>query len=242
MRRWERICGSTASAVALLLVVPAGLAHVRSDSAFSAQCRAAYAYAGMEAAAPAAGIRAVVSTLSAPIVKTGHVGAWIGVGGPKLGPNGTDEWLQVGYASFDSGPTEIYYELAQPGQGTVYHTVKASVVLGEAHRLTVLEVRGTPGSWRAWVDDTPVTPVIPLAASHDRFAPLAVGESWNAGTHQCNRYDYRFSDVQVATHPGGPWVRSRPGRVWHDAENRLVRLSATSFDARSPTPAAQARG
>jgi hypothetical protein len=240
MRGWGRICGSTALAVTLLVAVPAGRAHVLAPSAAPRQCTSAYAYAGLQAAAPASGIRAVVRTLSAPVVRAGHVGAWIGVGGPKLGPSGADEWLQVGYSSFESGQTEIYYELTQPGRPTVYHTVKDTLLLGETHLLSVLEMSARPGSWRAWVDDTPVSPVVTLADSHGRFAPLAVGETWNAGTHECNRYAYRFSHLQVARRLGGSWVRSTTGHIWRDGENQFVRLSPDSFDART-TPSVQSR-
>jgi hypothetical protein len=240
MRRGVRICGSTALAVALLSVVPAGVAHVRA-AGVEPHCRTSYDYAGLQAASPSSGIRAVLRALTAPVVRAGHVGAWIGVGGPSLGPGGSDEWLQIGYASFRSGETEIYYEQQQPGQQTVYHTVKSTLAVGETHQLTVLEVRGRPGSWRVWLDDTPVSPVVALAESHGRFAPFAVGETWNAGTHACNRYAYRFSRVQVATQPGGSWVRAEPGHVWRDRENEFVRRSADSFDARTPAPTAQAR-
>lgn len=49
-------------------------------------------------------------------MKKGFVAAWVGVGGPGLGPNCADEWLQSGYVSFDTGEQEIYYELMQPGE------------------------------------------------------------------------------------------------------------------------------
>jgi hypothetical protein len=236
MRRWERICGSTALAVALLAGVPAGQARAIGARVAKAECKPNYDYAGVQEATATSGIRAMVTTVSPPVIRAGHVGAWIGVGGPRLGPSGSDEWFQVGYASFDSGQTEIYYELTEPGRPTIYHTVKDAIVVGESHLLSVLEVRGRPGSWRAWVDATPVSPVVALAQSHSRFAPLAVGETWNAGTRQCNRYGYRFSRLRVARSPGGSWARSTPGHVWHDRENELVRLAPDSFVAQTTSP------
>jgi hypothetical protein len=236
MRRWERICGSTALAVALLAGVPAGQARAVAARAVKLRCEPNYDYAGVQEARATSGIRAVVTTISPSVVRTGHVGAWLGVGGPGLGPSGSDEWLQVGYASFASGQTQIYYEVTKPGRPTVYHTVKDRIPLGESHLLTVLEVRGRPGSWRAWVDATPVTPVIALAESHGRFAPLALGETWNAGSDECNGYGYRFTRLRTAKDLGGSWGRSAPGHVWHDRQNQFLRLSPDSFVARTTSP------
>ena len=42
---------------------------------------------------------ATVTMTTGPRVAGGHVAAWVGVGGVGLGPNGTDQWLQVGFGS-----------------------------------------------------------------------------------------------------------------------------------------------
>jgi hypothetical protein len=237
MRRWERICGSTALAVAFLLAVPAGQMPALGAKEAGPECQPNYAYAGVQEATATSGIRAVLTATSRSVVRAGHVGAWVGVGGPRLGPGGSDEWFQIGYASFQTGATQIYYELAEPGRGVVYHTVKDTVSVGESHLLTVLEVRGRPGSWRAWVDETPVSPVVPLARSHDRFAPFAIGETWNAGTTACNDYEYRFSRLRIARSPGGSWARGTTAHLWRDRANQLLRLAPDSFVARATSPA-----
>src|ERR671934_1247884 len=105
----------------------------------------AYSYAGFAAAEPASGVAASVSALASPQVLKGHVAAWVGVGGPGAGPDGSDEWLQAGLSSFSGGTARLYYELALPNAQPRYVEGESSVSPGETHRLAVLEVRGRPG-------------------------------------------------------------------------------------------------
>jgi hypothetical protein len=58
--------------------------------------------------------------------------------------------------------------------------------------------------WRAFVDGTPIGPPIALPRSHARFRPLALVESWDGGRRGCNRFRYRFEDLQAAS-PAGTW-------------------------------------
>ena len=46
---------------------------------------------------------------------SGHAAAWIGVGGPDAGPNGEDEWLQVGIAALPGMEPQLYAEVTRPG-------------------------------------------------------------------------------------------------------------------------------
>src|SRR5436190_19675677 len=55
-----------------------------------------YAYAGLQLGTPGYGIGAALTSLAPPVVESGHVAGWVGIGGPGEGPGGTDEWLQVG--------------------------------------------------------------------------------------------------------------------------------------------------
>ena len=83
-----------------------------------------YSYAGIGAPTRAYGISALISPLDAFDVLNGHVAGWVGVGGPGEGPNGSNEWIQVGYAGFPSiTGSDIYYEVAQPGRFPTYHQV-----------------------------------------------------------------------------------------------------------------------
>jgi hypothetical protein len=111
--------------------------------------------------------------------------------------------------------------------------VKEKLVTGERHLLSVLEMRRKLGTWRAWLDNTAVSPPISLPGSHGRFDPQAIGESWNGGTRVCNRYGYRFASIQVARTPGGQWGPAKAGLVWRDRNNRALKTSYNSFIARS---------
>jgi hypothetical protein len=233
-----RLCGLGAAIAAAALAC----AHDsgRASRTAPSECRSSYDYAGAQGARARSGIRANVRTVKAPRVAVGHVAGWLGVGGPGLGPGGTDEWLQIGYSAFESGVRQVYYEVTLPRKAPRYHTVDPSLANDEVHRLAVLEVGGKPGSWRAWVDDRAVSPVFLLAGSHDRFKPQALGESWNGTSRRCNSYGYAFAAIESAARPGGQWQSAagkRPGYQWENAEQQVVRTSPDSFVVRSAASA-----
>ena len=156
---------------------------------------------------------------------------WVGVGGPNAGPNGEAEWIQVGYSGFQGGRSQLYYEVARPGADPRYFEVDHEVVVGETHRVAVAEVRGRPSWWRVWVDGRPVSRPVRLPGSHGAWAPMAMGESWNAGTATCNGFSYRFALVRVAARPG-VWRRLAEPRKLEDAGYRVVAL-ARAFVSRT---------
>ncbi len=176
------------------------------------------------------GIAAVVRALAAPTVESGHVAAWVGVGGPGEGPGGSDEWIQVGLNGFPGGRTSLYYEVMRPGAGVTYEEVEGDVPTGQPVRVAVLETASAPGTWRVWIDGRPATPAIPLRAGRD-LTPMAMGESWDGGRPACNRFSYRFEGVSVATAPGGSWRTATGATVLEDPGYRVVGRGATSFDA-----------
>jgi hypothetical protein len=228
-----RLCGLGA---AIAVVALAGASDPgRASPTTPSVCRSSYNYAGAQGAHVRSGIRANVTTVKVPHVAVGHVAGWLGVGGPGLGPGGTDEWLQVGYSAFDSGQRQIYYEVTLPRRAPRYHTVQDSLASGEVHRLGVLEVAGRLGAWRVWVDDRAVSSTIPLPGSTGRFKPQALGETWNGTSHRCNSYGYSFTDVQSAQRPGGSWTSAQgsAGYRWEDSQQQLVRTSQSSFVVRS---------
>jgi hypothetical protein len=222
---------SLAVGVGLSLAVVLGLAGQRGAIGAwqAAGCDPNYAYAGAQDASPRSGIRATLTAMREPNVKAGHVSAWIGIGGENVDANSNDEWLQAGYVAFDNGPRQIYYEVTLPGKPPRYHAIGAAVHKGEKHYLAVLEESGAPGKWRVWLDGQKASPVIALPGSHGRFKPQFVGESWNAGSHSCNGYGYRFGDVQMATEPGGGWVKAKPEVVFRDKYNKHVGLPGSTF-------------
>lgn len=131
-----------------------------------------------------------------PQIEHGHVAAWVGVGGVGLGPGGSDEWLQAGYAANGAG-SDLYYEVARPDSAPRYHSVGLVADPGEAHRVAVIEMQRRAGWWRIWVDGAPVSQPIFLPASHDRWPPIVTSESWNGGVPSCNAFAYRFSTIRV---------------------------------------------
>jgi hypothetical protein len=199
----------------------------------SAGCKPNYDYAGENEEGVGAGIRVNLTNLRSPGVgAVGHVAGWVGVGGPGLGPNGTDEWIQLGYAGFAGGNTQIYYEVTQPNLPPKYHLVQESVPPQAKYLMAVTEVK--KGAWQASINGKPVSPVIALPGSHGKFSPQAIGETWNGGTRECNAYAYGFVNVEVAATPGGStWRAGKTGSKYDNAQQKLVAIAANSFITKS---------
>jgi hypothetical protein len=221
---------------ALLLVAP-GDDVGRASRAAGSGCKTNYDYAGVQNAAARSGIRANLTTVQKPQVKQGHVGGWVGVGGPGLGPNKTDEWMQAGYSAFDTGEAEVYYEVALPDKAPKYYTVVAKLSPSAKNLVSVLEVGGKNGSWRVWLNNKAVSAVTALPQSHGKFDPQAIGETWNGGTSKCNVWGYGFGGVQVAASPGGSWQNGKAGYKWQNEQQALQKTSPNSFNARSTAAA-----
>jgi hypothetical protein len=202
-------------------------------------CKMNYDYAGEQQGSPGSGIRVDLTNMVTPAVgPQGHVAGWVGVGGPGLGPNGTDEWVQVGYAGFAGGNTQIYYEVAQPNVAPQYHQVQADVSTSAKNVMTVSEVH--PNAWQVSLNGNPVSPLISLPGSHGKFSPQAIGETWNGGTTICNSYAYAFGNVQVTASPGGSWAMGKTGYRWQNKQQQLLTTAANSFVARSAVGGAAA--
>jgi hypothetical protein len=191
-----------------------------------------YSYAGFAATRRSFGVSAQITPLSAPDVVDGHVAAWVGVGGPGEGPGGANEWLQVGLSGFpNTGTSSVYYEVALPNRPPQYSEVRTGIAVGQAHRLTVLEMLHRPSWWRVWVDKHAVTPPIYLPGSDERWSPIATAESWNAGAAVCNAYAYRFGHVVTAEAAGGSWRTFTRGYRFQDPGYRVIADSRNTFRA-----------
>jgi len=184
-----------------------------------------YTYAGVQARGQAYGISAAITPLPAFSVVSGHVAGWVGVGGPKQGPSGSDEWLQVGFSGFPTtSGSSLYYELALPNKAPSYHEIASGLPAGKAQRVAVLEIRGRPDWWQVWVNGKQVSPPVQLPSSHGRWAPIATAESWDGGTGgSCNGFLYRFSAVSIASAPGGSWTPLVGGFPITSPTTRLAR-------------------
>ena len=195
-------------------------------------CPAPYQYAGVVAPAPASGVSARIAPLAAPLVRWGHVAAWVGVGGPGRGPGGSDEWIQAGLSGFEQGQSSIYYEVARPGATPQYTEVAPEAGLGQAHTLAVLEVAGRPDWWRVWVDGAPAGAAVRLPGSHGRWEPMAMAESWNGGHGACNDFRYAFRSLRVAAAPGGSWRVLRGSVI--ERGDRVLAVAHAAFTAAAP--------
>jgi len=189
-----------------------------------------YAYAGLGASHRAYGVAAWLQAVAAPNVLSGHVAGWVGVGGPGAGPNGSDEWLQVGFSAFPGASTSsLYYEVAQPRQAPQYHEVALGVPAGSIHKVAVVEIRSRRSWWSVFVDDRAIAEPVYLPSSHGAWRPMATTETWGAGSFVCNRFSYRFGSVSVATRPGGGWQRLRSHYTFQNHGYRIRSLGAATF-------------
>jgi len=182
-----------------------------------------YTYAGVAAPSRAFGIAATVTPLGGFDLVSGHIAGWVGVGGPGMGPAGTDEWLQVGFSRFpDLRGNALYYELTLPSGKPTYHQIAQGLPFGRPARVAVLEMRGRPNVWQVWLDRKPVSGPIYMPGSHARWAPIATAEAWT-GAGTCNSFLYRFEQVSVATSPGGGWLPLAGGFPITSSTTRIQR-------------------
>jgi len=216
-------------------VLAAALALASLCLASPAWARAAcgssgYAYAGLGSSNRAYGVATHLQTVGTPQVLSGHVAGWVGVGGPGSGPNGTNEWIQVGFSAFPgSSFSSLYYEVAQPNGVPQYHEIASGLPAGTTRKVAVLELAGRRGWWRVFVDDRAVGEAVYLPGSHGAWRPLATTETWGAGSFVCNRFSYRFGSVAVATRPGGGWQRLTRHYTFQNHGYRIRRLTAATF-------------
>lgn len=217
----------------LLVVLLAAAAVGRPEAADAARScgKAGYAYAGLQSTRRAHGVRATLTALARPFVESGHVAAWVGVGGPGQGPGGSDEWLQVGLAGLPGTGTRLYYEVAQPGQTPVYHQLESEVLPGRRVRVALLEMGHRPHHWRIWVDGRFVTEPIHLPGSGARWHPIATAETWDGGTRGCNRFRYRFGGLRVASARGGCWKPFVRAQRFLDRGYRVTTVADSAFVA-----------
>jgi hypothetical protein len=187
-----------------------------------------YTYAGHQATRKGHGVRATISAVRAPEVAAGHVAAWVGLGGPGQGPNGTDMWVQVGLASMPGMGTVLYAEVTRPSRAPAFRLLEENIQVGDSRRVAVLEMSRRPEWWRIWVNGVAVSEPIHLADSSERWAPIATAESWNGGQVACNQFAFRFERVSVSHGRGGSWFAFRPGYDFRDGNYRLRSLASAA--------------
>lgn len=214
---------------ALLVTLIAALAAVPSSpAARSDHCGLpGYSYAGLGGMQVASGVAADIRYVATPTVVSGHVAAWVGLGGYGAGKNGLAAWLQAGIITKAGGEPSLYYEVTRPGYKPEL-VVLGPARKGRSYRFTVREgVR--PGWWRVFLDDRQVTAPISLPGSHGTWEATATAESWDGGQSVCNRFEFGFGSVSVRS-PGAGWGSFGDSFTLAAPGYRIAR-SGTSFRA-----------
>jgi hypothetical protein len=222
--------GSTRSRLVAVLAAVTALGAAPAALACSSS---GYTYAGLASPSKTHGVGARLTAIGGARVANGHVAGWVGVGGPGEGPNGADEWIQVGFSGFEGSPnSDLYYEVTRAGSPQRYFEVEHDLAPGTSRRLAVLEVANQPNAWRVWVDGKPVSKAIYLPKSHGAWRGIATAESWTTGKKAaCNAFGYRFDDIQIAQQAGGAWRTLSNALPIRTGINKLLRPSAASFEA-----------
>jgi hypothetical protein len=220
------IVAATAALAALAALSAPPAAHALEPCG-----KAGYSYAGFRSANTGHGVRATLVALAQPRVSDGHVAAWIGVGGSGQGPNGTDQWLQIGLAAFNGTGSRLYYEVTTGGAPPRYHELVSKIDPGQRSRVAVLEMSKRPNWWRVWLNGKPVSKPIHMPGSSGKFHPIATAETWDGGVRGCNRFRYHFGGLRVASSRGGCWKPFVRAQRFLDRGYRVTTVADTSFVA-----------
>jgi hypothetical protein len=216
----------------LFVLAAVALAAGSADhSAAAAPCAdPPYGYAGVLASQRAHGVRAVLTPLVEPGVASGHVAAWVGVGGRDAGPAGEPEWIQVGANAIPGRGLRLYYEWMRPGEPRGYAEL-GELAPGSSVALAVLEV--ARDTWQVSVDGRAAGTPVYLPGSSRAWRPVVTAEARNDGATPCNSFAFRFERLAVATRLGGRWQRFRRGAFYRDAGFTAVQPAAATLLARA---------
>ncbi len=218
----------SSTALALALCALALTASREAADAAASSCTAKpYAYAGLIGHDVVSGVRATITAVAAPSVTSGHVAAWVGVGGRRAGPNGEPQWIQVGISGLPGGRNQLFYEITQPGRRPQYTAVVEDVEPGESYTVAVVELPGRANWWRVEVDGRVVSPPVYLPGSYGKSEPVVTAESWNGGTPSCNAFSYRFT--AVGARRNGTWRTIVASTVLSDHGYGVLGRTAAGF-------------
>lgn len=221
--------------ISLLTAVCVSLAPTANaaPSARTNACWSGYSYAGVQSPARGYGVSATLKMSSPSAVGTGHVAAWIGVGGAGLGPGGSDEWVQAGIARDAGGAAGLYYEFKRPGDASATFVPLGAAVQGQAYSFVVYERAGQRDAWRVMLNGVKVSDPIALPGSHGAFQPVATAENWDGGVAGgCNAYGFSFASLAIRTQFAGAWNAFNLSRVLLDPAYALS-MRASGFTASS---------
>ena len=196
-------------------------------------CWSGYSYDGVQGSSRTYGVGTTLTLQRPSDVTVGHVAAWIGVGGPGMGPGGSDEWVQAGIVHEEDGTDALYYEYKRPGDADATYVWLQEAVPGVAYSLFVYERATQRDAWRVMLNGVKVSDPIVLPGSHGAFQAVATAENWDGGVAgSCNLYNFDFSNLAVRSQFAGAWQAFDLSRVLRDPAY-LLTLRASGFDASS---------
>ncbi len=125
---------------------------------------------------------------------SGHVAAWVGVGGIHEARGGASAWLQAGIAAFPGRGLRLYVEAVS------FRRPRRFVDLGPAatgrqYRFEVTAVGRD--LWQASVDGRVVATPAYLPTGGGAWRGVATAESWATGRAPCAAFGYRFEAVST---------------------------------------------
>jgi hypothetical protein len=229
--RRARACGVLSGAAWLAVPIVSAALVLAVVAPRSAARLTTYRYAGVASRTAVGGVAATLEVSDAPTVHDGHVAAWVGVGGPGLGANGIDAWIQIGYSGIaGESDTKVYYEVKR-GTYTAYTAVASGIRVGEQHRFAVRESLSRPGWWRVWLDGAPASRQVFLPGSHGAWPAQVVAENWVRDSTACNEFAFGFTDLSVRRPDSGAQIPLSAPATFADGSIRLW-MAGTGFKVR----------
>lgn len=209
-----------------------------------------FRYVSWESVKPWHGIAATITELEQPEIASGHLAAWVTVGGEGEESDGTGSWVQIGvwnrggvaamwairkadgYQTDTTGNVsggvgdDIYVETISRDHYSLRRI--GAVQVGQPIRVAVLEMASRPGWWRAWLNGRPVSSPIYLTLTFTSPQPMdAAAEDYNdVPGHGCNHFAYRFSGIAVASRRGGGAWYERPTGTLESGDHVQGRMLA----------------
>jgi hypothetical protein len=192
------VAAAACLAVASLIVAPSWVLASPNKAQPGTSCARGYSYGGYASREGVHGVAATVAALSVPRVSSGHAAAWVGVGGLHQAQGGRNAWLQTGIAAFSHTGLRLYVEEVSLGQARRFADL-GPARLGHRYRFELRETR--PDVWLAYVDGLAAGTPAYLPTGGGSWRGVVTSESWAGGRESCNRFAYRFEDVDVLAGP-----------------------------------------
>jgi hypothetical protein len=182
-----------------------------------------YSYAGVVTSGRTSGVSAAITAPVAPLVESGDVSGWIGVG--RVGVTGKRGVLRVGLLAHSGGTIRLYYEVLRSGRWVRY--LGPHVEPGQRHLVKVVRSKERKSFWRVLIDGRPAGQLLRLPTGSRRLRAAATAESWDGGAPACNQFRYAFGNVQVKGRHG--WRKAESRKLIQDPGYKVFRQRRAQF-------------